>query len=292
MRPFAVTSIAAAVLVLWLFAWFDGRRAHPLIRFRSLAQPRYLVGLAVFCVAYVVLGANNVMLPVLLQRALGLPLDLIGRYLALGALAGVASWIVMARLLPRSPGPTRYYLAGFAALFGFGVLLTTTSESAHPMQRVVPALLLHGVFVIVVLSTTAMQTFQALQRDDTTFSHANQVKNMLAQFGMAAGVALATLCMQWRSTVHYTWLGESLSPSNLALQDTLVRLTQFFATTADPADASRLALAQVGQWAAQEATLMASLDYFAAIAGLASACLVLVMIERAIRQRRLTTQGA
>jgi len=291
--PLAITlPIAAAVLVLWLFAWFDGRRAHPLIRFRSLAQPRYMVGLAVFCVAYVVLGANNVMLPVLLQRALGLPLDLIGRYLALGALAGVASWIVMARLLPRSPGPTRYYLAGFAALFGFGVLLTTTSESAHPMQRVVPALLLHGVFVIVVLSTTAMQTFQALQRDDTTFSHANQVKNMLAQFGMAAGVALATLCMQWRSTVHYTWLGESLSPSNLALQDTLVRLTQFFATTADPADASRLALAQVGQWAAQEATLMASLDYFAAIAGLASACLVLVMIERAIRQRRLTTQGA
>ena len=287
-----VLPVVLALPALGLFVWLDGRRAHPLIRFKSLAQQRYLVGLAVFCVAYVVLAANNVMLPVLLQRALGLPLDLVGRYLSLGALAGVASWIVMARLLPTSPGPTRYYLAGFAALFGFGALLATTSEAAHPMQRVVPALLLHGAFVIVVLSTTAMQTFQTLQRDDTTFSHANQVKNMLAQFGMAAGVALATLCMQWRSTVHYTRLGESLSASNLALQDTLARLTRFFATSADPANAPRMAVAQVGQWAAQEATLMASLDYFMAIAGLASVCLVLVLIERGVRQRRLNSKGA
>jgi DHA2 family multidrug resistance protein len=283
--------VALALPALCLFVWLDGRRAHPLIRFRILVQQRYLVGLAVFGVAYVVLGANNVMLPVLLQRALGLPLDMIGRYLALGALAGVASWIVMARLLPKSPGPTRYYLVGFAALLGFGVLLATTSETAHPMQRVVPALLLHGTFVIVVLSTTAMQTFQTLQSDDTTFSHANQVKNMLAQFGMATGVALATLCMQWRSTLHYARLGESLSASNLALQDTLERLTQYFATTADPASAPRLAIAHVAQLATQEATLMASLDYFMAMAGLALVCLVLVLMERGIRHRRLQLQA-
>ena len=283
-----VLPLALALPALWLFVWLDGRREHPLIRFKSLAQPRYLVGLAVFGVAYVVLGANNVMLPALLQRALGLPLDVIGRYLALGALAGVASWIVMARLLPKSPGPTRYYLIGFAALFGFSVLMASTSETAHPMQRIVPALLLHGAFVIIVLSTTAMQTFQTLQRDDTTFSHANQVKNMLAQFGMAIGVALATLCMQWRSAVHNARLAESLSASNLALHDTLERLTQYFATSADPVNASRLAIAHVAQWATQEATLMAALDYFMAIAALASACLVLVLEERGLRHRRQT----
>jgi len=59
-------------------------------------------------------------------------------------------------------------------LFGFSALLATTSEAVHPMQRVVPALLLHGAFVIVVLSTTATQIFQTLQRDDTTLSHATR----------------------------------------------------------------------------------------------------------------------
>src|SRR5262249_28873183 len=150
-----VLLVAAAAPVLWLFVRLDGRREHPLIRFERLAQRRYVVGLAVFGVAYVVLGANNVMLPMLLQRTLGLPLDMIGRMLALGALAGVAAWIAMARLLPKAPGPTRYYVAGFGALLGFGALMASTSEIAHPMQRVVPALLLHGVFVIVVLSSTA-----------------------------------------------------------------------------------------------------------------------------------------
>ena len=69
------------------------------------------------------------MLPVLLQRAMGLPLELVGRFLGLGALAGVASWIVLARLLPRSPGPTRYYLAGFGALLLGGWQLARPERS-------------------------------------------------------------------------------------------------------------------------------------------------------------------
>ena len=47
-----------------------------------------------------------------------------------------------------------------------------------------------------------------------------------------------------------------------------------------------MAMAQVAQWAMQEATLLAALDYFVAIATLASACLVLVAAERALRHRR------
>ena len=129
-------------------------------------------------------------------------------------------------------------------------------------------------------------SFASMQQDDTTFSHANQVKNMVAQFGMAAGVALATLCMQWRSSLHFVRLNESLSTSNPAVQDTLQQLTQHFASVSDPANAARFALAHLAQWTTQEATLMASLDYFAAIAALATAGLVLVLLERGVREYR------
>ena len=174
----------------------------------------------------------------------------------------------------------------FGLLALCGVQLAGLSESAHPFASVVPALLCNGAFVIVALSTTALQTFQDVQHDDTTFSHATQVKNMLAQFGIAAGVSLATLCMQWRSTLHYARLGESLSPSNPALQPTLDALTQFFATTQGAANAPSLALAQVAAGAAQEATLMASVDYFAALAAFAALCLALVLVERGARAVR------
>lgn len=282
--PLAVIGAAAAALAaLVLFVHLDRLRTSPLIRFGDLAQRRYLMGLAVFCTCYLILGADNYVLGVLLQKAMGVALEPTGRYLSLGSLAGLASWAVMSRLLPRWPGPSRYYVAGFTLLFAFGCLLSRLSEEANVLHHVIPALLCHGAFVIVVLSTTAMQTFQTLQRDPTTFSHANQVKNMLSQFGIAAGMALATLCMQWRSTLHYARLSESLSATNLTLQATLATLTQYFASLHDPATASRMALAQLGQMVTQEATLMAALDYFYALSLFAALCVGLVLLEQRVR---------
>lgn len=276
------TDIALGLPALAYFVYSHSRGTRePLIRFKVLLQSRYLLGLAMFGVAYLVLGANSLMLPVLLQRALGLPLEIVGRYLAFGALGSVLTWIVLSRLLPRHPGPVRYYIAGFAALLLCGAQLARISESANPWSAAIPALLCNGAFVILVLSTTAMQTYQSLQDDDTTFSHANQVKNMLAQFGLTAGMALATLCMQWRSSVRYTRLGESLSASNSAVQQTLDQMTRYFATTQDPAVAPRLALAHLAQWVTQEATFTAALDYFVVVAAFAGVCLAMLVAHAA-----------
>lgn len=283
-EPLTVIGAAAAALsALVLFVRLNGLRASPLIRFGDLVQRRYLVGLVVFCTCYLVLGADNYMMGVLLQKAMGVPLEPLGRYLSLGALGGIASWAVMSRLLPRQPGPTRYYVAGFSLLFLFGNLLSRLSEDANVLQHVVPAMLCHGALVIVVLSTTAMQTFQTLQRDPTTFSHANQVKNMLSQFGIAAGMALATLCMQWRSSLHYAHLSESLSSTNPVLHNTLGKLTQYFASMQGPATAPQMALAQLGQMVAQEATLMAAVDYFYALSLFAAVCVGLALLEHLVR---------
>lgn len=271
-----LAGVASGAAILGLFVAFDSRRVAPLINLRPLVQGRYLFGLGIFLVCYLVLGANNLMLPMLLQRALGLPLEVVGRYLGIGALAGVASWIVLSRLLPRYSAPARYYLAAFAALAACGWQLSHLSESANPFVSALPALMCNSAFIILALATTAMQTFQTIQQDEAVFSRANQVKNILAQFGVAAGMALATLCMQWRSSVRFTRLSESLFASGSAVLETLDRLTHHFAATADPAAASRMALAQLAQIAAQEATFMALLDYFFLVSVLALFCMALI----------------
>ena len=268
---------ALGVAVLAAVVWTGRHAAASPIRFGPLAQRRYLLGLGVFGVCYLLLGANNTMLPVLLQRGLGLPLDTAGRFMALGSLAGVASWILVSRLLPRSPGPTRYYLAAFAALLACGAQLASLTDAVDPWRSVMPALLCHGAFVIVALSTTAMQTFKTLQHDEAAFSHANQVKNILAQFGVAAGTALATLCLQWRGNLHHARLVESLSPANPALQPALAAWTRWFASTEGEAAAPAMALAQLGRWVDQQALLMGMLDYFQAVALLAGVALAAVV---------------
>ena len=55
-------------------------------------------------------------------------------------MAGVASWIVLSRLLPRSPGPTRYYVTGLGALLLCAWQLSRLSETANPLHSVMPAL--------------------------------------------------------------------------------------------------------------------------------------------------------
>jgi DHA2 family multidrug resistance protein len=248
-----------------------------------MSQRRYLVGLAAFGTCYALLGGNNTAVPVLLLRGLNLPLETIGRYVALGALGGVAVWIALARLVPRHQGPTRYYVLGFSLLAAAGLLLGGLSETVDPAAHVLPALLCNGAFVIAVLSTTAVQTFRDLQRDETVFSHANQVKNVLAQFGVAAGTCVATLFVQWRTTLHYVQVGEALGPQSIALQDTLRMLAQRFGATHDPEAAARMAVATVNGMLSQQASFMASLDYFGCVAGVAGLCLAVALAERAVR---------
>ena len=150
-----------------------------------------------------------------------------------------------------------------------------------------PALFCNCAFVIAVLSTTAVQTFRDVQGDETVFSHANQVKNVLAQFALAAGTCIATLFLQVRTNLHYGRVGESLVATNLALQDALRVLTEHYGATTDPENALRMATATVRNLLTQAANFLALLDYFVGISYFAGLCLLVVLAEHAWRQWRL-----
>jgi MFS family permease len=287
-RPSLYACVAIGLLALVLAVWLVLRSELPAIRLHEMSQRRYLVGLAAFGVSYALLGGNNTAVPLLLLRGLNLPLEVIGRYVAVGGLGGVTVWILLARLVPRNPGPTRYYVLGFSLLAACGVLLGRLSETVDPEAHLLPALLCNGAFVIAVLSTTAVQTFRDLQRDETLFSHANQVKNVLAQFGVAAGMCIATLFIQWRTTLHCVRVGEALGPSSLALQETLRILSLRYGATHEPEAAARMATATVNGLLLQQSSFMAALDYFVAIAAVAGLCLMAVLAERVFRYLRRT----
>lgn len=275
--------LAVGLPVLVLAVWLVLRSELPAIRLHEMSQRRYLLGLAAFGTCYALLGGNNTAVPLLLMRGLNLPLEAIARYVAMGALGGVVVWIALARLVVRHQGPTRYYVLGFSLLGAAGVLLGGLSETADTSSDLLPALLCNGAFIIAVLSTTAVQTFRDLQRDETVFSHANQVKNVLAQFGVAAGTCATTLFMQWRTAQHYVQVGEALTSQNVALQDTLRLLSQRFAVTQDPQAAAQMTVATVNALLSQQANFMASLDYFRIIAVAAGVCLLVALGERGVR---------
>lgn len=91
-------------------------------------QPRYLLGVALFCFTYVVLGANNYMLPYFLQTGLGYSWDTIGTFQAFGLGGALGTWLVMAMLIPKFPAPKNSSLQVSARCRDLAGL-------CHPLQR-------------------------------------------------------------------------------------------------------------------------------------------------------------
>lgn len=277
----ALAGVALAALLFFV------RREHgadrTLLRMRELRTPRYVTGVLLFSVSYAILGANNYVLPQFLQGGLGFSWPVLGAFQSLGLLGSLATWLVMSRVLPRHPAPRKFFVAGFGALALFGWTLSSLTPDAEMVANVLPAIALHGAFVMLVLATTAMQTFRDVGRDDVLHAHAQQVKNMAAQLATAFGVAFATVFLQWRTTAHVDRLGwrlDGFDPLGAA-HDTAIGDTVLAGL--DAAAAGRIAVALQAREIARQSTLLAGIDYFWLVALVAMLGLLVSLLQRVFR---------
>lgn len=273
----------AALVALAAYLHHQRQHAQPLLRVAGMLRPRYLFGLAMFFVAYLMLGANNSVLPMLLQHTLGFAWQTVGDVEALGLVVALLTWLLMSRLLPRRPSPRKYMVAGFFSLATFGALLARIDGDATLWWHVLPALAFNSIFLLTVLPVTAMQTFREMELDERLFSNAQQLKNMMGQAGIALGIALATLGQQWRTALHYTTLAEAINPFNPVFAAALNTLQHALGAAAPGADAHQMALARVAQMTAQQAALLAGIDHFSAIAGLGVLGVAITLGQRIFR---------
>lgn len=281
----ALLALTAGASLLGLLIYFrlQQQSAQPLLRVSAMLRPRYLAGLALFGFAYVMLGANNYVIPVMLQRTLGYGWATVGHFEALGLSVAVLTWIIMARLLPRYPAPRKFMAAGFLALAIFGGLLTQITSAANLWFDILPALAFNSIFLLTVLPTTAMQTFRELDQDESVFANAQQLKNMMAQAGIALGISLATIGQQWRTAVHYSALDANVSADNPLYAATVAQIQQTLALSMAPAQAAQVATANVAQLLAQQAAMLANIDHFALVAILGVLGILVTGVQRVLR---------
>jgi MFS transporter, DHA2 family, multidrug resistance protein len=278
-----VVIVGGALAGLAVYLREQHRHADPLLRVREMWSARYLGGLALFAFAYVMLGANNYMVPMLLQRALGFGWQTVGRVETAGLSVALLTWLVMSRLLPRHPSPRKYFITGFLALALTGVLLARIEPGADLWRDVLPALALNSVFLLTVLPVSAMQTFRGVEHDESVLSHAQQLKNMMSQAGIAVGISLATIGQQWRSAVHYEFLAAQVNAYNPRFVATLAQLRQALGAELPPSDAAKAAMAQLAQMVAQQAALLSSIDHFGLVAVLGVMGMLTAAAQRVFR---------
>lgn len=256
----------AGLLALYYAFRAMHRHERPLLALKALKKPKYIGGVALFSICYVLLGANNYMLPVFMQRTLGFSWQAVGEVQSLGLLSVLAGWFVMAWMLPKWPGAKKFFLVGFLALAGFGWQLSRLNAEAGLWTEILPALAGNGIFLMLVMATTAIQTFRDVQHNEAVLSNAQQLKNMVAQFGMALGIALATISLQWRTAEHYDALRGRFSLGDPVYVEAIQQLSDTLSASVGSHQAFALAAAHLAQQLSQQAALLACLDYFSAIA--------------------------
>lgn len=275
--------LVVAILALMLYAHHQRVHRQPLLHIRGMLHTRYIAGVSLFMFGYLMLGANNYVIPTWLLRSLGYSWETVGHFEALGALAAVATFTVVSKLLPRYPAPRKFWITGFIALAVFGIMLSRLDPAANPWLHILPALASYNVFLMTLLPVTAMQAFREMENDETLFSNAQQVKNMLAQAGIALGITMATLGQQWRTTVHYNVLNAKVTPDNPIYVEMVKHFQSALSTSLDPAQAAQVAVAHIAQMIGQQSAMLAGIDHFSLIAVLGVAGVVVTLVQRVFR---------
>jgi MFS family permease len=281
-----LTMLAAAaalgILAIGSFVHAMHRAQRPLLDLPNLRNRRYWTGVTLFTCCYALMGATNYMLPAVLQRGLGFAWEAIGPVQAAGLAATILTWAVASLIMPKRPAAKKFYLVGFLALAAFGWQVRSLTPQASLWSDFVPALACYGVFVMLVLSTTALHTFREVQHHETVFSHAQQVKNMLAQFGSALGIAAATAGLQAGIATHYTALNVRFTAGDPAYAHALQAATETLRQGGAPQPAAAAA-ASLAQALGQQATLLAGLDYFTLVAAIGVIGAVVMLAQRTLR---------
>ena len=273
-----VLSVVTGIGAMLYFALHQHGHERPLLALKRLMIPRYLAGMGVFTIGYMVLGANNYMLPVLMQGGLGFPWEVIGQVQTAGLIIAAPTFAIMAMVLMKNQSAKKFYITGFALLTVSSLLMTRLNGEAGLWTDVWPAIAVFGAFITPVMVTTALHSFMDLQGDEVAFANGQQLKNMLAQFGVAMGAASAALGLQWRSAEHLAVLVQRVTPDAPAFGT----LGAQFASS-HGAQAATAAIATLAQQVNQQAILLSSLDYFGflAVVGLLGA--LLMMAQRVLK---------
>ncbi|WP_174875716.1 MFS transporter [Vogesella oryzae] len=209
----ALGGVACVLLLLYLR--HEWRRRVPLVPYRHFASERYLWGMAVYGIGYLVVSGSAYVLPLYMAQGLGMDQLHSGIWLSVTGLLALPFAIFHLMLMVRWPHVRRYLSAGALMLAAAALLLAQVGPDSPPWLLVAGLLLLHSLFMPFFLGTTAAATFSLV--DEKVFSHAYQVKNAMREIANAVGLSWGVIIMQQRSMTHAAELPAS-APAQLVLQ--------------------------------------------------------------------------
>ncbi|MBW3080497.1 DHA2 family efflux MFS transporter permease subunit [Bifidobacterium saguinibicoloris] len=199
-------TLAAAVIVLAVFAAVQLRMARPLVEVRVFAYPGFSLGMLILLMASGGVLGLNFMLPILLQRGFGFGSLVAALILLPGAVVGALAAPMIGGALKRH-FPPKFILVGFAGVTVMDVVLIVASRNVWAVALSYALFMACSGFVLVPDQTHALNQLPSRLNAD-----GSAVMNTVQQLAGAVGTAVAsTLISEFSAMAARGGVGESVS---------------------------------------------------------------------------------
>lgn len=250
----AICALAFVVMIPWELS-----RANPMIDIRMVATRQFQASLMVMLASGAILLSTTQLLPQLVQQSLGYTATLAGLALSPGGLVTMAMMMAVGRLSGKVQ--PKYLIIAGAVIVALSMYdMTSVYDSIDFWFFVRSRMLLSfGLPLVFLPIITASYDGIPPARTDQASALLNAARNI----GSSIGISLASNVLAHREQFHQSRLVGNLIPSGIQYQDTLHRLTDYFAAQgSSPVQAQQQAVGWIGRQVQAQATFLAYMDVF------------------------------
>ncbi|WP_218510673.1 MFS transporter [Variovorax sp. dw_308] len=278
--PAMVGMAIAGLAGLGWFAVQQWTHPAPIIRMRTLQNKTFQVGLALYVVYYYLSTAFSYLLPRLMEGGYGYTVSEAGYLTGTIALVTGLPLFVYLRYASRLTRKKWLIVAGFGVAAVAGFWMAHLSPEASEVALVGP-LVLRGLLMLFIVLPVANLTFRQFAGEE--FAHGYRLKNLMRQLAMSFATSSVIALQQHRLAVHEVRLSETTTPANANFMQAVDALTRGFEASGHAvSQAHAMALGTLQRLLEQQATFMASMDGFTAIAAIALAAGLFAAWQRRI----------
>ena len=274
---FAATWICAttalSLVAMAAFIWRELTVADPIVNLRVLKNRNFSVGTLITAVYGVILYGVTAMLPLFLQTLLAYPALQSGLAVSPRGLGSFLSMFVVGRLV--SVVDNRVLLAFGLIILAISAAMLGQINLEIAMSSVAWPNVINGFaagFIFVPLTTLAMGTLRKREMGNAT-----GIYNLMRNIGGSVGIAVVTTLLARGAQMHQSILVGHLSMANPAFQQELTTLQQGVTT--------QQAYGLIYTELIRQSTLLAYMDNFRLLAGLALATLPLILFFQRVRRK-------
>jgi MFS transporter, DHA2 family, multidrug resistance protein len=277
---FIVTFTVICILAFALMIPWELGRRHPMIDLHMVATRQFGACFLVMLATGAILLATTQFLPQLVQQDFGYTATWAGLVLSPGGVVTMAMMFVVGHVAVKVQ--PKYLIVAGAVLCALSMYAMTNVYGDLGFWFMARSRMLLGVGLPLIFVPIMAASYDGIQPSKT--DQASALINAARNTGGSIGVSIVSNVLTHREQFHQSRLVEQVIPSNLQYQDTLQRITSFFAGHGSSlAQAHDQAIQWIGQQVQAQASYLAYMDAFWVLMLISLAAVPLALMLRTIK---------